>query len=266
MNMKYLPAAILLTCLAIPDMASASLVTLSDSEDIALNADGALSFNVYEAATGGGTAALSSFTGNTSASQAFNLALGKLNLPSGASINSAVLKLTASIGDSILNVSDPLVSNVRNQRTWQIVGFGCGYWGTPCWDVWGWGDSATPGVGGNASFGLTPSASFNSSTSAAIGSALPSGGGNYNLVSALLSGSDEIDIAGQVSALLTSSIADYGYFATTSYSVSGTVPFRISAELVVDYTAANNNTIPEPVSAILVLTGLGGMALLPRKH
>lgn len=266
MKKKYIPAAILLSCLAIPDLASASLVTLSDSEDIVLNANGALSFNVYEAATGGGTAALSSFTGNTSASQAFNLHLGKLNLPGGASINSAVLKLTASIGDPSLNVSDPVVSDVRNQRTWQIVGFGCGYWGTPCWDVWGWVDSATPGVGGNASFGLTPSAAFNSSTSAAIGSALPNGGGSYSLVSALLSGSDEIDIAGEVNALLTSSIADYGNFATTGYTVSGTVPFHIAAELVVDYSAGNTNTISEPLSAVLVLTGLGGMALLSRKR
>lgn len=258
---QLFPLAILWPAIALSTLASAATVTLTDTKMVTLNPTGSLSFGVYEAASGSGTASFSSFTGEPSISQAFSLNLGSLSLPADAVISAATLTLTAQIGNSSLAVGDAVLSDVRNQRSWQIVGWGCGYWGTPCWDTWGWVDSTTPGVGGSAGFVLASTAAFSGSNIPAMATLVPTAGGVFDIAGGLPAAGQDIHLSGDLGALLTPNVVDYGYFATTNYQVSGQVPFEVAGRLQVDYTS-QTAAVPEPVSSSLMLAGLLAVALL----
>ena len=258
---KLVPYAICLAAPFISTVGLASTITLADSTNITMTPSGSLTFSSYEAGP------ISSFSGSTSMNQGFSLNLGKLNIPTAAVINSALLSLTVSVGDRYVGASAPSVTEIRNQKEWVIVRpAGCGYWPwSPCWDnIYGWGsETTTPGEGGNAIFNLSSALRFVGSNASFIAGVLPSDGGPFDLMSNFLAFSDPITISGELNALLTADILDYGHFATTTYAVTGSIPYSITGTLTVGFTSADS-LVPEPVSSVLLLTGLGLLGVVSR--
>jgi hypothetical protein len=250
--------------LCLPTVAQADTIDEVQGTLVPLLVGGTLSIAGSTSGFGGS----SSYAGTTFASSPFQISLTGLNLPSNATLTSAVLELSgAGMGNPPVatNYNATVSTYPIYQEEYVQTGsyqYECGFlsWCTEPIYNWEWVYTGTGiGSGGSATFTSSASTVFSSIQLGSDTETVPGSGGQVDLLALglgndLLAG-DSIAVNGTSSLQLGYSIQNYGNYSNTTYGVSSSYFGDLQTELIATYVVP----APEPASLGLMACALAAL-------
>jgi hypothetical protein len=229
----------------------------------------------YESTYGTSSSVATSYmtSGQTASSSPFSLALSYSAVPANSTITSATLSFNIAgteTGQQSLVTSGGAVTPGYYYTYWVSYSYSCG-WST-CYDSYPVTQYYTYGyTSGTMSTGGYETGFLNQIQSGTMTqNVAPTNSGTIDLLALglgqYLSTNNQLILGGTTNQFQSNSFTNYGWNDYTYFSNTTSGQADVTATLQIDYQQNRQNSVPEPASMALVVSGLGALAMKLRRR